>query len=121
MRRILALVSLALLTLPTDAMADWRMVPSDNFRVIGDVGAGQLRGVALRLEQFREVISLLNPGAIPDKDSTPVVVFVFGSDRSYRPFMPRVDGRVIRVAGMFQPGQDVNYVALSLDAGAQAY
>ena len=113
--------SLVLLAAPTLATADWLSLRSTNFHVIGDVSAGQLRSVALSLEQFREVVGLLNPAAAGDEDSPPVVVLVFRDTRSYEPFMPLADGRPVGVSGFFQGGPDVNYITLTLEAGPDAF
>jgi FimV-like protein len=42
-------------------------------------------------------------------------VIVFRDDASFTPFKPIYQGRPVDLAGFFQPGDDVNYIALSLD------
>jgi tetratricopeptide (TPR) repeat protein len=117
MRRAL-LVFLGILACASPARADWRSLTSDHFLVIGDATDRDLRDVALRLEQFREVVGRLLPGAVlRDENSPPVVVLVFRSLASFEPFMPRVNGRAQRVAGFFQPGEGVNYIALTTENG----
>ena len=118
--RLLAVV-VALMTFPAAARAEWLSLRSDHFQVIGNAGERQLKDVALRFEQFRDVVSRLNPGLLRDESAPPVVVTVFRDARSFAPFMPRVDGTTVPVTGYFQPGEDVNYIALSLDGGDQAY
>jgi tetratricopeptide (TPR) repeat protein len=116
------LAVVALLIAPGTASADWWSLRTDNFHVLGDTSPGRIREVALRLEQFRQVVGLLNPGAVPEADEAPVVVVVFDRDRAYEPFMPRTaNGEPVRVGGLFQPGQDVNYITLSFEAGNAAY
>jgi tetratricopeptide (TPR) repeat protein len=122
MRRLAALVSLLLLVAPTAATADWLSLRSNHFQVIGNESEGQLRTVALKLEQFREVVvRQLNPALLRDESAPPVVVIVFRDDKSYEPFMPLANGKVVRVAGLFQPGEDVNYITLPLQAGERAF
>ena len=51
----------------------------------------------------------------------PVVVLIFRDARTYEPFMPRNNGRVVRVGGFFQSGQDVNYITLNVQAGREGF
>src|SRR5688572_4154486 len=108
MRRVVALAALLLAICPRPASAEWRSLRSEHFHIIGDVSSGQLRDVALQFEQFRQVVSQLIPAALRS-GSPPVVVIVFPDQRSHGPFMPRVNGRTVPVAGTFLGGQDVNY------------
>ena len=93
------------------AKDNWISLRSKNFLLIGNASEKQVRQVATRLEQFREVFSELFPGAVL---STPVptTVVVFKSESSYRPFKPNSN-----TAGFFQSGDDVNYITLSVEAG----
>ena len=92
--RALLLATLILLAAPVHAAAEWRALRTDHFHVIGDVSADRLREVALRFEQFREVVTQLLPAALR-AGSAPVVVIVFPDARSYRPFMPIANGRTV--------------------------
>lgn len=87
----------------------WVSVRTKNFFMVGNGGEKDIRKVALKLEQFREVFTRLFPRM---KFNTPVptTVIVFKSDSSYRPFKPRGN-----VAGHFQAGPDVNYIALTTE------
>ncbi len=113
------LAALLLLTIPLRA-ADWISLRSEHFQLHGNAGERDLRVVALRLEQFREAITRIHPNSLGDNDP-PVVALIFRDNRSFRPFMPRVNGRVNPVTGVFLPGQDANYIALSLELGEDAY
>ena len=73
MRRLPVLFAALVLAVPVTASAEWRLLQSDNFRVIGDATNGQLREVALRLEQFREVVRQLNPTLLREGAAPPVV------------------------------------------------
>jgi tetratricopeptide (TPR) repeat protein len=86
----------------------WIKVQSQNFTLIGNAGEKDIRQVANRLEQFRDVFSRLFPNA---KFETPVptTVIVFKSMSSYKPFNPGNN------AGYFQKGDDVNYITLTND------
>src|SRR5262245_12507217 len=116
MRRIastqLATACLLLLLLPAFSAAakdNWVSVRSKNFLLVGNASEKEIRKVGVRLEQFREVFTLLLPGV---KFTTPVptTVVVFKDDNSYRSFKPNPN-----VAGYFQPGPDVNYITLTTE------
>src|SRR5262245_26050587 len=108
---------LGVLILPSPAWADWRSLKSDHFLVIGDATDRDLRDVALRLEQFRDVIGRVNADALRADNAPPVVVLVFRNRRSFEPFMPKSNGRTVQSAGYFQAGQGVNYIALTTENG----
>ena len=119
-RRACLFAATLFLLAPLQAAAEWGGLRTPHFYVIGDVSAGRLRDVALRFEQFREVVTQLLPAALR-AGSAPVVVIVFPNDRSYRPFMPVVNGRTVPVAGFFVDGADVNYITMNIEAGAAAF
>jgi tetratricopeptide (TPR) repeat protein len=79
--------------------------------LIGDAKEKNIRKVATKLEQFREVFSKLFPHTKFNSD-IPTNVIVFKDAGSYKPFKPRNSKWV---AGYFQPGEDVNYITLSTD------
>ena len=92
----------------------WINVQSKNFFLIGNASEKDIRGVATKLEQFRETFRLLFPRAKFNQTIQTNVV-VFKSDSAYRPFKPkRADGKPDDgIAGYFQPGEDLNYITLS--------
>ena len=47
--------------------------------------------------------------------SVPTTVIIFRDDASFPPYNPLSQGRPANVAGFFLPGDEVNYIALSLD------
>jgi tetratricopeptide (TPR) repeat protein len=87
----------------------WVSVRTKNFMLIGNAGEKDIRKVALKLEQFREVFTRLFP-KIRFNTPVPTTVIVFKSDESYAPFKPGPN-----IAGFFQPGLDVNYITLSTE------
>jgi tetratricopeptide (TPR) repeat protein len=91
------------------AKDNWISVRSRNFQLIGNAGEKEIRQVANRLEQFREVFTRLFPKA---KFTAPVptTVVVFKNDKSYSPFRSNQN-----IAGYFQPGPDVNYITLTAE------
>src|SRR5882762_9461928 len=85
----------------------WTSVHSKNFTLVGNASEKDIRLVANRLEQFRNVFGLLFP-TITMNSPVPTTVIVFKSDSSYKPFKVNPN-----VAGYFQPGEDVNYITLT--------
>jgi tetratricopeptide (TPR) repeat protein len=105
----LAVLSLTVLAQQAAQAKDtWIKVQSQNFTLIGNASEKDVRQVATRLEQFRDVFNRLFPRA---KFETPVptTVIVFKSMSSYKPFNPGNN------AGYFQKGNDVNYITLTND------
>src|SRR6188474_2211934 len=102
-----------------EASAEWTRLHTPNFVFVGDASDRQIRRVAQRLEQFREVMDRALPPA-PGPSPAPIVVLVFANDRSFGPFKPRFQGRTVEVAGYFQGGQDINFIAINGDLGDQA-
>ena len=95
----------------------WLRLQSPNFLLLGDVGAGDLRRVAERLEQFREALGIILSKATVSM-STPTTVLVFKTHKSYEPLKPVYQGKVrSNTAGFFQAGRAVNYVTLTLEGG----
>jgi len=87
----------------------WVSVRTKNFTLLGNASEKDIRKVGQRLEQFREVFTLLFP-RIKFNTPVPTTVIVFKSDTSYRPFKPNAT-----TAGYFQPGPDVNYITLTTE------
>ena len=87
----------------------WTKVTSKNFTLVGNASEKEIRQVATRLEQFRDVFTRLLSLA-KFHSPVPTTVVVFKSTSSYKPFNPR------NYDGYFQKGQDVNYITLTSDA-----
>lgn len=101
--------------LPSPQTRDnWRSVRTNNLFVIGNADPEKLRQVAAWLEFFHSAFARLVSRNVLDS-SVPTTVIVFRDDASFTPFKPLYQGRPIDLAGFFQPGDDVNYIALSLD------
>ena len=94
---------------PVLAKDNWISVRTKNFFLVGNDSEKEIKEVALKLEQFREVFTRLFPNMV---FSTPVptTVVVFKSHSSYAPFKPHAN-----TAGYFQPGRDVNYITLTTE------
>jgi len=107
------------LYLPVAAKETWTGVKSSHFFLTGNAGEKDIRKVAAKLEQFREVFSRLFPKANLNSP-VPIKVIVFKDRKSYLPFMPAYQGKVNEVAGYFQPGPDVNYITLTAELGQES-
>jgi tetratricopeptide (TPR) repeat protein len=121
MRRLIVPVAVSLCLLlavsqqPVIAKDSWIGVRTKNFYLIGNGGEKDVRKVGLKLEQFREVFTRLFPN-MRFNTPVPTTVVVFKSDDSFAPFMPGPN-----VGGYFQPGPDVNYIALSTEVFKNPY
>jgi len=95
---------------PVSAKDNWISLRSKNFFLVGNASEKEIRQVALKLEQFREVFTRVLPN-IRFNTPVPTTVVVFKSHSSYAPFKPSPN-----IAGYFQPGPDVNYITLTTEA-----
>ncbi|MBC7797599.1 MAG: tetratricopeptide repeat protein [Pyrinomonadaceae bacterium] len=116
LKKVVCLVfALLYISMFAEAKNNWIEVKSRNFTVVGNAGEKSIRNVAVRLEQFRETLHLLFPKANLDRE-VPTVVYVFGSDDSFREFKPRVKGKIQdNVAGYIMERSDQMYIAISKD------
>src|SRR6185295_13444194 len=96
----------------------WRSVRTNNLLVIGNADAEKLRQVAAWLEFFHSAFARLVSRNVLDA-SVPTTVILFRDEASFTPFKPLYQGKPANVAGYFQPGEDVNYIAISLDGGGR--
>ncbi|MGH9752923.1 MAG: tetratricopeptide repeat protein [Blastocatellia bacterium] len=101
------------------AKETWTGVKSKHFYLTGNAGEKDIRKVAAKMEQFREVFSRLFPRANLNSP-VPIKVIVFKNRKSYQPFMPVYEGKVSEVAGYFQSGPDVNYITLTAELGQES-
>ena len=94
----------------------WRSVRTNNLFVIGNADPENLRQVALWLEFIHSAFARLVSRRALDF-SVPTTVIVFRDEVSFLPFKPLYQGRPANVSGYFQPGDDMNYIAISLNSG----
>ena len=106
---ILAALLVAVVAVSVHAKDVWTSVHSRNFVLVGNASEKDIKQVAVRLEQFREVFTHLFPG-MNFNSPVPTTVIVFKNDSSYRPFKSNPN-----LAGYFQPGPDVNYITLTTE------
>jgi hypothetical protein len=99
---------------PAHAADKWLSVRSKDFFLVGNASESSIRRVARNLEEFRAGFGLLFP-VIGQQAPPPITVVVFKDDSSFRPFKPLYQGKPANIAGYFQSGQDVNFIALTAD------
>ncbi|MDT4965663.1 MAG: hypothetical protein QOJ64_400 [Acidobacteriota bacterium] len=104
----LVCILLILSAIPASAKDTWTSVRSENFFLVGNASEKEIRQVATRLEQFRDVFTRVLSG-VKFTSPVPTTVVVFKSESAYKPFNPG------NVAGYFQPGPDVNYITLTTE------
>lgn len=107
---------------PSLAKETWTSLRTKNFLLVGNAGEGDMRKVAIQLEQFRHTLSLLFP-RLKVETSVPTTVVIFKDHDSFRPFKPRYKGKIVEnVGGYFVSRQDINYIALTAETrGASPY
>ena len=98
------------------AKDEWLKIQSKNFQLYGNASEKEIRGVATKLEQFREAFRQIFP-RVKYNSAIPTNVIVFKSDKSFKDYKPLdAKGKPSKwVAGFFQSGEDVNYIALSTE------
>ncbi|HEV8592707.1 MAG TPA: tetratricopeptide repeat protein [Pyrinomonadaceae bacterium] len=98
------------------AKDEWLQVRSKNFFLVGNASEKDIRRVATKMEQFRETFRQLFQ-AMNVNAPIPTNIIVFKSDSAFKPYKPRrADGKADNfIAGYFQSGEDVNYIAISTE------
>lgn len=92
----------------------WRSVRTNNLFVIGNTDSESLRQVAAWLEFFHVSFERLVSRSV-GRSSAPTTVVVFRDEASFLPFKPLYQGKPLNLAGYFQAGDDMNYIAILLD------
>ncbi len=100
--------------------ADWLRLQSANFTVEGDVGERELRAVARRLEQFREVIGRALP-SVKLVTPAPVTVLVFGRVSDFKSVSLLFQGKPIELAGYAVTSPIGSSIAICVERSDQAY
>ena len=101
-------------TSPTTAADKWTRVQSKNFLLVGNASENQIRDLGENLELFRTAYSKFFP-LRESASSVGTTVVLFKSDNAFRPYKPLYQGKPANIAGYFQGGPDMNYIALSAE------
>jgi tetratricopeptide (TPR) repeat protein len=117
---LLLIVLFTFSTITAQSQSGWRSVRTNHLFVIGNADPGDLWKVAVWLEFFHSAFARLVSRSVIDS-SVPTTVILFRDDAWFTPFKPGYQGQPTAVSGFFLPGDDVNYIALSLDPRANPY
>jgi hypothetical protein len=113
--RLAVLAFAVLISAAAPCGAEWRRLDSPNFTIIGDVGARELRDLAVKFEGFRESLGRAL-GARATAAAVPTVIIVFPSDKAFSPFKPTYQDKPrADVRGFFVPGANINYILMESD------
>jgi len=105
----LALVALD--ALPGLAADKWLSIHTKNFLLVGNASESDIRRVGRTLEEFRSAVAMTFP-RMEQTSSVPTTIMVFRNEESFKPYKPLYKGQPSNLVAFFQPGEDVNYIAV---------
>src|ERR1051325_406894 len=111
MSRAITIVFLLFLAQPASAADKWLRIHSKNFLLVGNAGESDIRRVGRSLEEFRTAVGIMFP-KMDQTPTAPLTVLVFKNEESFKPYKPLNEGNPANVVAFFQPGEDVNYIAV---------
>jgi tetratricopeptide repeat protein/uncharacterized protein DUF1570 len=117
---VVSLSALLVIGAPAVAAAKWTRIRTEHFVFVGDASEGEIRRVAQKLDQFREVLRRVLPGN-GTRSPVPTIVIVFRNNAAFEPYKPHFQGHSIKVSGYFQPGEDANYMAVNAEDTDDAF
>lgn len=105
---------IVLLVLPRIARADdpWLRVETPRFTLLSNAPEKKIRALSDQLLAFDQFLSTQLP--LPPRSATPLTILAFKDAKSFEPFQPRYDGKVQKLSGYFQPGDDRDLIAVNL-------
>lgn len=92
---------------------EWVEVHSPHFSVVSDAGDRRARDVALRFEQMYFVFGTLFSRQTVNFP-VPLQIVAFRNTGELRNFVPLWKGKPVQLAGLYQGGQDRNFILLDL-------
>ena len=108
---------LYLFTQPAFAADKWLTIHSKNFLLVGNASEAEIRRIGKTLEEFRSAVAMVFP-KMDQTSPVPTTILVFKNDESFKPFKPLYQGEPSNALAFFQPGEDVNYIAVTANLGA---
>ena len=102
------------------AKDDWKIIRTKNLQIAGNSNEKQLQAIYYSINSLENVFSKI---FLPVKTHNilPTNVIVFKDDKYFKPYKPIRNGEIKEwVAGYFQPGEDINYIALSAKANEES-
>jgi tetratricopeptide (TPR) repeat protein len=112
--RLSIITALVLSASVAHAADKWISIRSRNFVLVGNASESSIKRVARELEEFRAGLGTLFP-SVNKPSPVGTTVLVFKDDASFRPYKPLYEGKAGNVAGYFQAGEDMNFIALAAD------
>jgi len=106
------LVFLCFACTPAFAADKWLRIQTKNFLLVGSASESEIRRAGRTLEEFRAAMAMSFP-RMDQTASVPTTILVFRNDESFKPFKPVSKNPATNVIAFFQPGEDVNYIALT--------
>jgi tetratricopeptide (TPR) repeat protein len=97
---------------PAAAADKWLSIHSKNFLLVGNASESDIRRMGRTLEEFRSAVAMTFP-KMDQTSSVPTTILVFKNDESFKPFKPLYKGEPSNTLAFFQPGEDVNYIAVT--------
>ena len=114
-RVILFFLVLVLATAGEAGNDQWVEVRSKNFNVITDAGEKRGGEVLLRFEQMRAAFSVLF-NKLKVSSPVPLQIVAFRNSKELKQVSPMWKGKPVELAGLFQHGEDRDFIALDLSA-----
>src|SRR6266850_233313 len=108
----LCLCGLLLFAKPAAAADKWLNIHTKNFQLVGNANESDIRRVGRTLEEFRSAIAMIFP-KMDQTSSVPTTILVFKNDESFKPYKPIYKDQPSNLLAFFQPGEDVNYIAVT--------
>src|SRR5262249_51938821 len=87
-------------------------IRSRNFLLVGNASEAEMRRVGRTLEEFRSALAMMFP-KMDQPPSVPTTILIFKNDESLKPYKPLYKGQPSNALAFFQPGEDVNYIAVT--------
>lgn len=97
----------------------WKKISSGKIQIVGNTSEKNLKNVFRKVNYLDQLFAETFSNQKIYKN-TPINIFIFKNDSIFKNFKPVENGkRQNWVAGFFQPGDDVNYIALSENSNYQ--
>ena len=87
---------------PLYADPRWSRLDTPNFIILGAQGEPSLREVGRQFEGFREALTRILSATVT-ATPVPTIVVVFPDDKSFLPFEPVFEGKMVDAGGLFVP------------------
>ena len=97
----------------------WISIHSRDFTLVGNAGESDIRRAGRTLEEFRSAMATVF-STIDQASTTPSTILVFKNEESFKPYKPIYKGQPANLVAFFEPGFDLNYIAVTAGLGSPA-